>query len=228
MRKIWKKCLALGMSAVMLLSMAGCGLLGMGTDSSVLPTFSVDAESLEELDLNQLYSTELGYSYLGVPYGITADEVGEKLGVEMGNARALGEYTCYYPQEAAKLLDGQVPITMEFVFGEDNLFRSVSYQFMAGGNGMNAESLDALFDDVLSELRGIYGDENEKLDSTDEAGDATLDSTTYNWKQDMGDGYFTSLQLVKGDYGYGTDIIILGVIRYTYEEAAEGSTEAEE
>lgn len=223
MRKILKKCAALGLGAVMLLSVAGCGL---GQDDSVLPTFNVSADQLSDLDLKDLYNEQLGYSYKGVSYDLDVEGVGAALGVDMGDSRKLGgtEYTCYYPQEAATTVNGQVPVTMEFVFGGDKKFRSATYQFMANGNGMNAESLDALFDQTLDQLHELYGKETELRESSDESGSNTLDSVTYNWKQDMNDGYITSLQLVKGDYGYGTDIVILGVIRYTYEDEAEAQS----
>ena len=218
----WKKWAAVLSAAAIAVTLTACMPNMMGMQNNKEPeSLALDKNALQEMDLNAFYSEENGYSFHGVKWHSTPDEVEKQLGYPMGEPVDLknSSITCYRPEAAAELILGRVCSVVELAFNEEDKLYNVSFQYSAG-HEMDSAGLDVFVTELVAEFEKLYG-EYTVASETSQLPTVEMHSTTYKWELPIGNDMYSSLQVAFANTTTeDTDIVVVGVVGYTAEERA--------
>lgn len=228
MKRKMKKLISLATVCVLGASiMTGCF-----NSSPQLPDPEYDKEAVSglntdvigEVKLDEMEDDTYGYVFSTLKWGYTAKDLSTALGLELGEASAIG-YTGRYMFEVKDFkcsFLGYENTSSTFVFDDDEKLSSMMVDYSKGD--YTSADLDTLFDELYAELEKYYGKIELEV-KENESGTSTYTSTGAYWNKELSDTQTVSLQLSKADQGEGTMAVVIGCITYNPAEVEEASTE---
>ncbi len=224
MIRIARKLAGIGCGLLMLVSLTGCTSMMYNTGTTI-EKMDLNRDELSEMNLEDFYSDETGFSFHGVKWGSTVEETEEALGYSLGSSTPLNSGTVftYHPEEAAALILGRLCSSVELVYDYEGTLYSVTYQYMAGDD-MDSEGLDAFAAELVEEFDRLYG-ENAANETLTELNTGTMTSVIYKWEEEIEGEQISSLQVAVSSMSDQTDMVIVGVICYDKSALEEEASE---
>lgn len=181
---------------VLLAVMVSAALL-TGCTSTIKP--SIDEEknkTVTELQFSDFLSEEDGFHFPGIPWGTTFSEFQEKTGYSVTELLTYEDEDerLYEAEDLLVSIFGRPCDTATLHCRKDDVCKLISVAFSNEEESKKPVKQEELYDRLLKELTGRFGEPDEITESTQEVKNDMASTETRIWRKTSADGKETELQ----------------------------------